>query len=106
MRIMRFLDPQGQTHLGIDQGDKTAELLTGDLFSDPRPSGRKAAIAKVLAPLAATNIFCIGANYREHARETGMPLPAYPFDLHETHHGPDQSGRCDPYSRLHPWAGG
>jgi 2-keto-4-pentenoate hydratase/2-oxohepta-3-ene-1,7-dioic acid hydratase in catechol pathway len=36
------------------------------------------AIRQRLAPLQPVNIFCIGLNYREHARETHAPLPDHP----------------------------
>jgi 2-keto-4-pentenoate hydratase/2-oxohepta-3-ene-1,7-dioic acid hydratase in catechol pathway len=35
-------------------------------------------VKKLLAPLAPCNIFGIGLNYREHARETGSELPQNP----------------------------
>ena len=78
MRITRFRSSDGTTHLGIDRGDGTAELLTGDLFSTLTPTGQTALIDKRLAPLVPVNIFCIGLNYREHAKETGAQLPEYP----------------------------
>ncbi|MCX5660936.1 MAG: fumarylacetoacetate hydrolase family protein [Planctomycetota bacterium] len=78
MRIIRFLDDKGQTQLGIDRGG-LAELLKGELFGKLEPTGKTAKVAKLLAPLAATNIFCIGANYREHAKESGVAVPEMPI---------------------------
>ena len=82
MRIIRFLDPEGHEQLGQDLGDGTADLLDGGLFAEdgrlPKASGQTAKIAKLLAPLQPSNIFCIGLNYREHAKEGGLPVPEFP----------------------------
>lgn len=83
MRIIRFLDPQGTIHLGLEPaGGATpgsqAQILRGDLFGGLAQSGSSALISKLLAPLAPVNIFCIGLNYREHARETNTPIPDQP----------------------------
>ncbi|GAB4345054.1 MAG: hypothetical protein Kow006_01770 [Gammaproteobacteria bacterium] len=79
MRIVRFLDEQGQEHLGIDQTDGSAELLEGALFDELRPTGQSARIATRLTPLTPCNIFCIGKNYGEHAREMGSDAPELPI---------------------------
>lgn len=83
MQITRFLDDSGETRYGIDQGGGIAELLSGDLLTPEgrlglEPSGESAAIAKRLAPLVPTTIFCIGKNYAEHAAEFGSDLPERP----------------------------
>ncbi len=79
MRILRFEDGDGQTRLGIDQGDGTAQALEGELFARPRPTGRTVAVRRPLAPLEPANIFCIGLNYRDHAAESGSSLPDNPL---------------------------
>ena len=80
MRITRFQSENGQTQYGIDRGDGSAELLDGAPFqTPPRPTGRSARIARRLAPLEPTNIFCIGLNYRAHAEETNATLPDHPI---------------------------
>ena len=81
MRIVRFLDDQGQIRLGrAPMGDLPAEvdLLEGDLFAATNPTGKQARIARLLAPLSPVNIFCIGLNYREHAKESNSPIPENP----------------------------
>jgi len=78
MNIIRFLDPDGKEHLGHDFQQGSAELLEGDLFQGVSPTGQRLDVAKLLAPLIPSNIFCIGLNYREHARETGAELPKNP----------------------------
>ncbi len=69
MRIVRFLDDKGQTRLGrapIGNMPVEADLLDGDLFGKLTPTGKTAAI------------FCIGANYAEHVKESGHPMPDNP----------------------------
>src|SRR5690349_17870932 len=84
MRIVRFLDDKGQTQLGrVNIGEvpgvpAQAELLEGDLFGTLKPTGRVGSIRKLLAPLSPVNVFCIGANYAEHVKESGHPMPDNP----------------------------
>lgn len=78
MRIIRFLDAEGTERLGVDGGTGEAEILEGELFGTLRATGRHVAVGKLLAPLRAVNIFCVGLNYRAHAEETGAPIPENP----------------------------
>jgi 2-keto-4-pentenoate hydratase/2-oxohepta-3-ene-1,7-dioic acid hydratase in catechol pathway len=78
MRIIRFAPEDGQAHYGRDLGDGTAEVLSGDLFAGLRPSGRTLPIHGILAPVAPPNVFGIGLNYRQHARQMGLEVPDYP----------------------------
>jgi 2-keto-4-pentenoate hydratase/2-oxohepta-3-ene-1,7-dioic acid hydratase in catechol pathway len=81
MRIVRFLDDKGQTRLGkIPLGEMpgSAELLDGEMFTGVTPTGRSAPIRKLLAPFSPVNIFCIGANYAEHVKESGHAMPENP----------------------------
>lgn len=81
MRITRFEDEKGLIRTGRDTGDGNAEVLSGVMFdaSNPlKPTGERVRVAKPLAPLVPTNIFCIGLNYREHAKEGGNPIPTAP----------------------------
>ena len=78
MKLVRFLDDTGREHRGAWDGDGSARRIAGDPFGafdvtdDVRP------VAKLLAPVAATTILCIGLNYRRHAAESGATPPAYP----------------------------
>jgi 2-keto-4-pentenoate hydratase/2-oxohepta-3-ene-1,7-dioic acid hydratase in catechol pathway len=77
MRIIRFVDMDGHAQWGLDRGDAAADLLAqsagaGLAFSE---TGRRAAVRRLLAPVTPVNIFCIGLNYREHAKESGSALP-------------------------------
>ena len=78
MRLCRFLHDK-KPRFGIDRGDGTATLLAdGPMPRSDRPTGEVVDCSRLLAPIAPTNIFAIGLNYREHATETGADLPEYP----------------------------
>ena len=81
MRIVRFLDSSGDEQFGLDRGDGTAECLAGSIYEPARSPGTAARIERIgkrLAPIKPTNIFCIGLNYRAHARESGIDPGPYP----------------------------
>ncbi len=78
MRVIRYLDQSDQPRYGCRRADGSATEIDGDLFGPFRDSGRPAAVAKLLAPIEPTNLFCIGLNYRRHAEESRQPLPEYP----------------------------
>ena len=79
MHIIRFTDPDNQTHWGIPENDGQARLIEGDLFGACKPGETLVSIKQILAPLAPTAIYGIGLNYRDHAKETGADLPDYPI---------------------------
>lgn len=82
MRIIRFEDEQGRVGYGrlTGEGMTRAERMTGALFaSDFSPTGETAAVKRLLAPFAPTNILCIGLNYRRHADESNMAYPERPI---------------------------
>jgi len=80
MKIIRFLSGASDTPVtGILRADGTAEPIEGDLFGEWRPSGRRARVAKLLAPIQPSVILAIGLNFREHAIETKQPFPEYPI---------------------------
>lgn len=84
MRILRFLDDQGQIRLGTapqptgEAIDDAAVLLEGDLFGKLEPTGQTVKIRQLLRPIEPVNIFCIGANYAEHVKESGLDMPDNP----------------------------
>ena len=80
MRIAGFLNKRGEEHVGVDRGDGTAECLQGDVYAAEgrRPGGHVERITRRLAPVTPANIYCIGLNYRSHARESGMDQGPYP----------------------------
>ena len=78
MRIVRFLSG-GKEHLGQQLDDSTALELEGSLLGPRRDTGRRLKIEKLLSPVVPTDILCIGLNYREHAAESGSPIPENPM---------------------------
>ena len=78
MKIIRYLDSREQIHYGAAQGDGSAIELTGELFSGLQSTDRRADVAKLLAPLAPSQILGIGLNYRRHAEETKARIPEFP----------------------------
>nr|VFK22227.1 MAG: 2-keto-4-pentenoate hydratase/2-oxohepta-3-ene-1,7-dioic acid hydratase (catechol pathway) [Candidatus Kentron sp. MB]VFK32620.1 MAG: 2-keto-4-pentenoate hydratase/2-oxohepta-3-ene-1,7-dioic acid hydratase (catechol pathway) [Candidatus Kentron sp. MB]VFK76001.1 MAG: 2-keto-4-pentenoate hydratase/2-oxohepta-3-ene-1,7-dioic acid hydratase (catechol pathway) [Candidatus Kentron sp. MB] len=79
MNIIRFLTENEDVRFGTDYRDGSAELLEGDISRGFDATGQRATVKRLLAPIAPANIYCIGLNYREHARETGSELPEYPI---------------------------
>jgi 2-keto-4-pentenoate hydratase/2-oxohepta-3-ene-1,7-dioic acid hydratase in catechol pathway len=79
MRIARV------SHLGrVDYGIVNADwvdILTGDIFSELRPSGEKVAVHDVsfLVPTIPSKILALGINYRSHAKELNLELPTEPL---------------------------
>ena len=55
-------------------------LISGDLFGEWNPGRRRvpATDAELLAPVDPPQVVAIGLNYRRHAAEGGMPVPAAP----------------------------
>ena len=78
MRIVRFTGDDGKVYRGEETSGGSAEILKGDLFGTLEKTGKVIKIGQLLAPLEPTNVLCIGLNYREHARESGMKEPEYP----------------------------
>lgn len=78
MKIIRYLDSAQILHFGALRPDGSAERLTGDLYGQLAPTGENAEVARLLAPVAPTQILCIGLNYRQHATETGARFPERP----------------------------
>ena len=74
MKILRFLDPFGNEHLGTQVEDGPAVLLDDQL----RPTGEHAVVHKILAPIRPSVVIGIGLNYRHHAEETNAKIPEYP----------------------------
>jgi 2-keto-4-pentenoate hydratase/2-oxohepta-3-ene-1,7-dioic acid hydratase in catechol pathway len=78
MKIIRYIDFQGKEQYASYEGG-LCRLMTGSPFTELKPSEENAQIAKYLAPVAPTAIFCIGLNYRKHAEETGAKIPQWPI---------------------------
>ncbi|MFQ5994799.1 MAG: fumarylacetoacetate hydrolase family protein [Acidiferrobacterales bacterium] len=78
MKIVRFIDASGKEHCGELVGERSARVLMDDVVSHSRISDDTVAIERLLAPIVPRTILCIGLNYKEHAEETGAPIPEHP----------------------------
>lgn len=78
MKIFRYQAPSGQIGYACEQADGSATEATGGLEQGFKDTGRKIEAGKRLAPVVPTTILCTGLNYRQHAIETGSPIPQYP----------------------------
>jgi 2-keto-4-pentenoate hydratase/2-oxohepta-3-ene-1,7-dioic acid hydratase in catechol pathway len=79
MKIIRYADKQNAIHFALQHTDGRAERLEGCIYENLKPTGESADVAKLLAPVEPTTIFCIGLNYRRHAEETGAKIPERPI---------------------------
>jgi 2-keto-4-pentenoate hydratase/2-oxohepta-3-ene-1,7-dioic acid hydratase in catechol pathway len=78
VKIIRYLNNQGEVGFANEQVDGSSFVLTGDIFNGARLTGEPAQIAKRLAPVVPTMIWGVGLNYRHHAAEAGLKTPEYP----------------------------
>jgi 2-keto-4-pentenoate hydratase/2-oxohepta-3-ene-1,7-dioic acid hydratase in catechol pathway len=100
MRYVLYSDASGAKHPGVIEGDSVrpfgSEVASLDAYIALSPADRKAAVAKLGAPVAASsvkllaplvpkkNVFCVGRNYLAHAEEgakalgTELKLPTVP----------------------------
>ncbi|MBQ3135161.1 MAG: fumarylacetoacetate hydrolase family protein [Oscillospiraceae bacterium] len=77
-RYVRF-SHHGQTRYGRLSGDTVYPLL-GDLFACRDEDGTTLPLSEValLPPCRPTKLLCVGFNYRDHAEEFDLPVPAKP----------------------------
>jgi 2-keto-4-pentenoate hydratase/2-oxohepta-3-ene-1,7-dioic acid hydratase in catechol pathway len=78
MKLVRFQVP-GRSACGILQGEDVVEL-EGDCFGDLRTlaTGHALSGVQLLAPCSPSKVVAVGLNYRDHARELGLPVPEAP----------------------------
>ena len=79
MKLIRYLDSSNRINFGSEQTDGSTLRIDGDIFGSHRVTTERADIAKLLAPIAPTQILCIGLNYRHHASESGAKTPERPI---------------------------
>jgi 2-keto-4-pentenoate hydratase/2-oxohepta-3-ene-1,7-dioic acid hydratase in catechol pathway len=84
VKIIRYQDPQSAIRFAVLQPDGSALEIAGDVFSQFEVTSRPACIAKLLAPIAPTNLLCIGLNYRRHAEESKAAPPERPIVFMKT----------------------
>jgi 2-keto-4-pentenoate hydratase/2-oxohepta-3-ene-1,7-dioic acid hydratase in catechol pathway len=73
----------GTVQYAVERGGALHQV-SGDVFGRYTvgaaiPGGLGAAGLRVLAPVTPSKIVCVGLNYKDHAAETGKPLPAEPL---------------------------
>lgn len=82
MRLGRIASPDGVAFVSIEgEGDEqTAREIAEHPFGTPTFTGRSWPLpdVRLLAPILATKIICIGKNYADHAVEMGSVPPADP----------------------------
>lgn len=78
MKLIRYESSDGATHYAALESDGTARRIHGDPFGRYSLADEPAEIARLLASVVPSQIFCIGLNYRQHAEESGLPIPAQP----------------------------
>ncbi len=79
MKLVRF-QVHGRTACGILQGEEVTEL-EGDLFGTLKTpaTGHTLAGVRLLSPCSPSKVVAVGLNYRDHARELGLPVPDTPI---------------------------
>lgn len=87
MKLCRFLGSDGHVHYGRADGDHVLPLvgIDGrhafdlDALASAKTGDAIAMPACLLPPIASPEkVICIGLNYRDHAIETGSPIPTEP----------------------------
>jgi 2-keto-4-pentenoate hydratase/2-oxohepta-3-ene-1,7-dioic acid hydratase in catechol pathway len=78
VKIIRYLNRQGEAGFAAQQADGSALKIAGDIYNSPQITTEPADVAKLLAPIQPSSIICIGLNYRRHAQETGAKIPEFP----------------------------
>jgi 2-keto-4-pentenoate hydratase/2-oxohepta-3-ene-1,7-dioic acid hydratase in catechol pathway len=78
MRLLRYRDPDGRIGYAAEGDDGTARVVAGAPFGEVTVTGEVAEVAERLAPVDPPAVWAVGLNYRLHAEEAGLPVPAYP----------------------------
>lgn len=78
MQILRFESDDNKIYMGCDFDNESASVLEGEIYTDFSDTGKRKSVKKILTPVLPSVIFCIGLNYKLHAKETGKELPNYP----------------------------
>src|SRR6202165_4494533 len=82
MRLGRIVSPDGGAFVSIEgeQDDATAREIAEHPFGTPTFTGRSWPLADVrlLAPILASKVVCIGKNYAAHVAEMGGEAPPDP----------------------------
>ena len=81
MKIIRYAPLDGgEPQWGwLDADGTSKKFRIGTVWGAWEKNNEAAPPHKLLAPVAPPVIFAIGLNYREHAKETGAPVPKWPM---------------------------
>ena len=79
MQIIRFKSDDNKIYTGCDFDNNSASVIEGDIYTDFFNTRKRKFVEKILTPITPRAIFCIGLNYKLHAKETGFDLPKYPI---------------------------
>ena len=78
MQILRFECNDNKIYTGCDFDNETASVIEGDIYTEFSNTGKRRSVQRILTPVLPRVIYCIGLNYRLHAKEAEMELPRYP----------------------------
>lgn len=78
MKLVRYETGSGAVSYGRRHDDGRVTQITGDPLQSWTDTNEVADVKKLLAPIEARDIICIGLNYRKHAAEGNQAIPEYP----------------------------
>lgn len=78
MKIVRYHSKDNRVCWGSRQENGEVVRLSGSIESGFSPTSEVDHPAAFLPPVEPPAIYCIGANYRHHIEECGMPIPEQP----------------------------
>lgn len=81
MRILRYAVAGRKPQYGLLEDEDAVRPLRCPPFERLDPAGERLTLSRVelLPPCLPSKIVAVGLNYRDHAREFGVPLPAEPM---------------------------
>lgn len=78
MKLLRYRNSEGQIGHAAEGEDGTARVVRGAPFGEITETDEAAPLGTRLAPVDPPAVWAVGLNYRLHAEEAGLPIPAYP----------------------------
>jgi 2-keto-4-pentenoate hydratase/2-oxohepta-3-ene-1,7-dioic acid hydratase in catechol pathway len=78
MKLIRYENSEGHIRCASLQPDGSALEIEGEIYGQFEVTTRRATVKKLLAPVAPSNLLCIGLNYRRHAAEGNAKIPEFP----------------------------
>ena len=105
MRLGRIASPDGVAFVSIEGSPDDPAAVVKEIaehpFGNPTFTGRQWPLADVrlLAPILASKVVCIGKNYAAHIAEMGGGEFVRSDHLHEAEHRDRRAERADPIAR-------